>query len=35
MVIFDRNRRIGIEKRLVVAKGKGGREKDGLGVWGW
>ena len=24
-----------IENRPVVAKGKGGRERDELGVWGW
>ena len=23
-----------IENRLVVAKGEGGREREGLGVWG-
>ena len=24
-----------IEIRLVFAKGEEGRERDGLGVWGW
>ena len=24
-----------MENRLVVAKGEWGRERDGLGVWGW
>ena len=23
------------EIRLVVAKGEGERERDGLGIWGW
>ena len=26
---------IEIENGLVYAKGNGGRERDGLGVWGW
>ena len=30
----NRNRLIDIENRLVVAK-EWGRERDGLGVWGW
>ena len=33
--LWNRNRHTDIEIRLGVAKGKGGRERDGLGVWGW
>ena len=31
----NRNRLTAIENRLVVAKGEWGRERDGLGIWGW
>ena len=31
----NRNRFIDIENRLVVAKGDGAKQRDGLGVWGW
>ena len=30
----NRNRLIDVENRVVVAKGEGGRERDGLGVGG-
>ena len=32
---YSSSRLIDIENRLVVAKGEGERETDGLGVWGW
>ena len=31
----NRNGLADVEKRLIVAKGEVGRERDGLGVWGW
>ena len=31
----NRNKLIDIENTLVVAKGEGGREREGLGAWGW
>ena len=31
----NKNRLTDTEIGLVVAKGKRGKERDGLGVWGW
>ena len=31
----DRDRHTDIEYRLMLAKGERGRDRDGLGVWGW
>ena len=33
--IYKTNRLTDIEIRLVVAKGEWGRERAGLGIWGW
>ena len=33
--IYKTNRLVHIEDRLVVVKGEGERERDGLGVQGW
>ena len=32
---IDSQTYIDIEIRFVVAKGKGGKERDGLGLWSW
>ena len=32
---MKRNRLTDIENRLVIAKGEGGRERDGLEIGGW